>query len=258
MLNEVTARHKSDIVVTSEPNINLIKNYTNIKDKNLDTAIIMVNKNIGLKEHGSGNGYTWVELEENVIYSCYFSPNTTLEEFVKKLTELGDSIRTQTKPVTITGDFNSKAPAWGNKILDKRGEKMSEWLAEMDFTVINEGKIPTFVRGNSSSYLDLTIADSKQINTIAGWKVLEEEESFSDHRYVTFKIQQETNTVNDTNKQKKWDIRKLKKETFIKRIMEETKNTEINTVEELINKIYKASNDSMPKIKTGKRKPIYW
>ncbi|XP_072380607.1 uncharacterized protein [Diabrotica undecimpunctata] len=57
----------------------------------------------------------------------------------------------------------------------------------MGLTVLNDGKAPTFVRGNSESFLDITLVSTTFLNRVVSWTVLEEE-SFSLHKYVSFEI----------------------------------------------------------------------
>lgn len=56
----------------------------------------------------------------------------------------------------IMGDVNSKAPEWGSPIWDKMEEYWTECLKELNLVVINTGNAPTFVRNQSTSYVDVT------------------------------------------------------------------------------------------------------
>lgn len=61
----------------------------------------------------------------------------------------------------IAGDMNGKSPHWGSPISDARGECITDWFAGMDIVEINTGVIPTFQRGDSYSFIDITGATPK-------------------------------------------------------------------------------------------------
>ncbi|KAG5883489.1 hypothetical protein JTB14_013133 [Gonioctena quinquepunctata] len=57
-------------------------------------------------------------------------------------------------------------------------------LATLDWVVINREYIPTFFRGDSKSFIDLTLATNRTARLISTWTV-SEEESLSLHRVHT-------------------------------------------------------------------------
>lgn len=52
----------------------------------------------------------------------------------------------------------------------------------------NQGNHPTWQRGDSQSHIDITMVSASVIEKIANWRVLEEE-SFSDHFYIKYRIE---------------------------------------------------------------------
>lgn len=63
-----------------------------------------------ISDHGAGAGYAWARIGHVVVYSCYCSPNCTVQDFDVFLAGLEESIRhlpgTPTN-VIVAGDFNS-------------------------------------------------------------------------------------------------------------------------------------------------------
>ncbi|XP_033222788.1 uncharacterized protein LOC117176644 [Belonocnema kinseyi] len=179
---------RAGILVLSEPNKRSIEGRNDwVFDESVDTAIKVLDKSIAIKEQGKGTGFFYVATTSFTIYSCYASPNKKVEELEALLQQIGNCIRTRGEEAIVAGDFNAKSPQWGMKRTDGRGRIITEWLAQDDLIVKNKGENPTFVRKNYGSILDLTIATTQIGKKIHQWKV-SEEESLSDHNYVTFEI----------------------------------------------------------------------
>lgn len=58
------------------------------------------------------DGFVWVTVEGTRIYSCYWSPNSTLHEYEDFICRLEASIRSAHARVIVVGDFNAKHPCW--------------------------------------------------------------------------------------------------------------------------------------------------
>jgi len=96
------------------------------------------------------------DLKEVRIYSCYWSPNSTFQDFENFLYRLGCSVRGSNQPVIVGGDFNAKSGEWGSPIENAKGKALADLAASLGLAVCNQGHKPTFVRGASESYLDVT------------------------------------------------------------------------------------------------------
>lgn len=146
-------------------------------------------------------------------------------------------------------------------------------LAQAGLLVCNQGKKPTFERETASSIVDVTFAtDGLAAEIVNSWKV-EEQESLSDHKYVTYntgttkKIQ-----VSETRSEKTgWAIRKMNPEKFKAEMTREMQNrprewvndTKTSTPEEeaetLRARIADACDKSTPRRRgPGKNRPAYW
>ncbi len=86
-------------------------------------------------------------------------------------------------------DSNAWSTVWGSTRSNERESIILDLLIEYDLTVANAGSVPTFVRTNVESIIDLTIG-SNGLN-IDNWKV-EEADMHSDHRLITFRIDKKT------------------------------------------------------------------
>ena len=138
---------------------------------------------------GSGDGYSWIDLGQIILYCIYISPNIDPSTFRDRLTTLSNDLKTRPKPFVIIGDFNSRSRVWGSKTEDNKGEAVLDWAASHNMTIHNDGMRPTFSRGESESYLDLTMSSGDFASKITHWRVLDHLESMSDHNYITFDME---------------------------------------------------------------------
>lgn len=137
------------------------------------------------------------------IYSCYWSPNSTLQDYLDFLARLQESIKTAKTQVLVTGDFNAHHTDWGSKTCNKRGEALSDLISGLGLVVSNEGNTPTFRNQNGTSIIYITIATPTLATKIADWKVLDTI-SLSDHSYILYMI----STVLPGKIEKTWNSRK--------------------------------------------------
>ncbi|CAH2011849.1 unnamed protein product [Acanthoscelides obtectus] len=68
----------------------------------------------------------------------------------------------------------------------KRGYRCL-WLAAINMVVQSTAECPTFVRGASSSYIDVTCSTQGVAVLVQNWNVVEEE-TLSDHKFIYFEI----------------------------------------------------------------------
>lgn len=135
-------------------------------------------------------------------------PNRSIEEFKKFLEELGRSVkrRDNRKKIIVTGDFNSKNVVWRSRSNDRRG---IAWMATEGLAVLNDGEAPTCEHGGYPSHIDITLVNNVAAAFTAGWRVLDEEESGSDHHYIFFQVEQTRPQEGTQRKTRRWQARKL-------------------------------------------------
>ena len=246
----------TDIFLVSEPNKKIIGSQKYwLSDQEMDTAILIVNKEIAVTAFGSENGYNWINVKGITIINCYFSPNKDFAAFEKYIDEISREIRHAKGKIIICGDFNAKSKTWGCRTEDKRGKLLEFFMAANDLKMANIGNKPTFQRTNSESILDVTMVSSNIFHQIVNWRV-EEEETLSDHSYITYRVNTEeplpfhrppTTTM--------WNVRTLNKEVFEHAIQ---KLEEVSNVEQMINTLKDACQISMRKKNNKKKQPVYW
>ncbi|XP_074037206.1 uncharacterized protein [Leptinotarsa decemlineata] len=147
-----------DLVIMSEPNKKKVAEGGWLVDTKTDVLIKVINNKMKVRKTGVGPGYVWIELDSLVLYSCYIAPNIDMVSFQTYLNTLRSDMKKHVKQIVVGGDFNSKSYLWGSNVEDKRGQALSEWMAEDDLKVHNTGEEPTFVRGRAESHIDVTFS----------------------------------------------------------------------------------------------------
>lgn len=123
------------------------------------------------------------------FYSCYISPNRSIEDFDLFLQALSDSIHLHGKVSTvISEDFNAKHGAWGSRVEDSRGRILTDWISQHGLAILNEGVTPTFSRETGESVIDLTFCTGDLARLVSNWRVNENIKTLSDHRYISMVI----------------------------------------------------------------------
>lgn len=274
LLSQVAAEKKVDVLIISEqyrkPEIGAWYQDTTGK-----AAIAVPNNNIKIGEVSKPTAdFVWAEVENVRGYSCYFSPNRDYEDFMTQLDNLEESLRTATGGILVAGDFNSKSPEWGSRVLDNRGEALSDLVARMNLVVLNEGNAFTFRRGATGSVVDVTFATEGVAARTEGWQVLEDA-TLSDHQYLEYCVNasprgQQGNLVDQTLEAGGWVLQRLNRLLF-KEALEIAKvesNLQVLTeagdpdaiVNFAIGVMTNACDRAMPrrKIRARTRKSVYW
>lgn len=65
---------------------------------------------------------------------------------------------------------------------------MEDWADQLDLRLVNEGNIPTCVRTQRVSIVDLTWSSPGLISQINKWQVLKDYENYTDHEYITYEL----------------------------------------------------------------------
>ncbi|KMQ92618.1 reverse transcriptase [Lasius niger] len=135
-----------------------------------------------------GRHFVAIRCRDLYVVSCYVSPSLLMADFLEFLEELSGAIRALDGKIIICGDFNSKSSHWGSPITDIRGDEVERWAAANDLRILNVGNVPTCVRPQGSSIIDLTWVSPRVIELVDDWMVREDLETLSDHSYITFSV----------------------------------------------------------------------
>lgn len=184
-MHQVAAEENIDFVLASE--FNRVEGSNWYTDTLGKAAIVNVSKTRLDKEGLREAGFRWVEVHGLKLYTCYWSPNSTIQEYKDFLSKLERSIKSEASEVILTGDFNAKHVDWGCPSSDKRGEILMDMVNSAGLVICNKGEKSTFHKG---SILDLTIATPRTAQTMWKWEVLDIE-SLSDHFYILFETNSE-------------------------------------------------------------------
>lgn len=135
-----------------------------------------------------------VKYRNFILMSCYSSPNATQDRYEEMLDEIKSTIRRENRNIIVCGDFNAKSPMWSSKSENNRGRCLIDLANTLDLRLLNEGAAHTCVRPQGSSIIDTTWTTPDIQPKICDWRVEEEEISLSDHRYITFTVNEGNST----------------------------------------------------------------
>lgn len=174
-----------DFLIAAEPNRDLTKTGW-IRDKDANVAV-KIGHVIEIKNTKDGHSIVQINTSTMTVIGAYFSPNEKITALQKHLTDLTEMLKSSSTDTVVVGDFNAKSAAWGSSVEDNRGREVNAWASAHNLIVMNDGDIPTCVRTNGTSYVDITFATASMARNIKEWRI-KEDETLSDHRYISFKV----------------------------------------------------------------------
>lgn len=263
-----------DVVIVSEPNFIPTNWY---KDKDAKAAICLCKLEISSGLIIQEEGFVAVRINRIIVVSCYFNPNDNIGKYKQQLQKLSDLITlNKNEQILIVGDFNANLTLWGSNRNNTRGFALLDVMSVLDVRLINIGNIPTCVRSQGTSVVDLTWATTSLLPYINGWRVMDnvDDDSLSDHRYIRFDVCDADNRIltkhsNPKNKNKIWNMNKFNKDIFVV-LMEGIVwtnnnnrnnnrsyniNREVNRVTRIITK---ACDAAAPLVKKKNNRNVYW
>ncbi|CAH1384896.1 unnamed protein product, partial [Tenebrio molitor] len=252
------------IAVISEPNKKMVQNLPSVIEECCDVAVIVIDRNVQVHKCDSTKCFVCCHVEDIVIYGCYISPNIELSEFKIHIRDLMlDIRRAADRDVIVCGDFNAKSHLWGSPIEDERGAIIVEWLAAEDLVVMNEGGVPTFERGGSSSFIDITMANGVMSRRIQKWTVTAEE-NLSDHKNIEIDILKKKSEREEpqAGNGARWKYEPSRMPRLLSRLGQnyDKEKSGRTPVEAFMTALKNATSETLMKAHTGKhrRKPVYW
>ncbi|XP_078051447.1 uncharacterized protein LOC144477595, partial [Augochlora pura] len=157
-------------------------------DENGDAAIwvapSVLKSQVCIKSLNKEKGFVAIKLDNIVIYSCYISPNITIQNFEEILFNLEKEIdKTDTKKIIIAGDLNAKSVAWGSRLTDVRGYKVMELANRNDLILVRSEGEYTFERSGFTSLIDIILCGRDCFTSLTKSAILDVYTA-SDHRYI--------------------------------------------------------------------------
>ncbi len=126
-----------------------------------------------------------------VLASVYLDITTSV--IIPELHRLATFCKEKKFPLVLGLDSNAHSTMWGEESTNNRGEILELWMAEMNLSIVNRGRVPTFVllNGSRSTIIDITLVNSWALDLTTDWCVEVGESSLSDHRKITFQVRAE-------------------------------------------------------------------
>ncbi|XP_072398080.1 uncharacterized protein [Diabrotica undecimpunctata] len=174
-----------DLLVAAEPNPTLVRNWGWFVDDAGVVGVHICNRKLRVYGIDAHICYISVRMERLKLVCCYISPNIVVGEYENRLNAIMEEVRRLGKRCVVLGDFNIKSAKWGSPITDTRGQMLMKWIGALDLVVLNTDLEPTFVRGDSRSYIDVTLATQGTARCVKDWAVLAEYTG-TEHQFIGF------------------------------------------------------------------------
>lgn len=219
-----------------------------------------------------GQNFVAARFKDIYIVSCYVSPNAGACDLLAFLDELGDALQDfGRRRVIICGDFNCKSSAWGSSTTNRKGQILAEWMAEQNVILVNVGSVPTCVRPQGTSIVDLTWATQDLIGRIRDWHVLQGE-NMSDHNYIQFCLEESMPSLLSPPLGRRrgstiprWNAKRFDAEMFAAALEWSCENDTAddqtaNGLREWLDRVVRDAHDmAAPRAqKRGPRRQVYW
>ncbi|GBN07604.1 hypothetical protein AVEN_79178-1, partial [Araneus ventricosus] len=139
----------------------------------------------------SSNEIVAIKIQANsspfTIISSYSSPYSAIEHNLDGTHQLIHSL--QGEDFLLGADLNAHSQTWGYSNTDTRGEKVSDFISSINGHLLNtKDAPPTFIQRDSKGWPDLSIASSSVLAVNSDWQVLDNIESYSDHKIISITI----------------------------------------------------------------------
>ncbi|XP_063534976.1 uncharacterized protein LOC134744959 [Cydia strobilella] len=121
-----------------------------------------------------------------LIFSSAYLPYEAADPITGQLRDLAVYCSQANTDLIIGCDANAHHVIWGSSDVNRRGEKVLDFLVSSSLQLLNKGNEPTFVNARRGEVIDITLASNNASSKISSWHV-SGEISLSDHRYICFR-----------------------------------------------------------------------
>ncbi|GBN17961.1 Putative protein in type-1 retrotransposable element R1DM [Araneus ventricosus] len=198
--------------------------------------------------------------EDWIFATLYCPPSHNISDDLDNLTPL--IIQNPNFKTILLGDFNAKSPLWGPSDRNKRGEILTHFADQFDFTIVNDSNsLPTFIGPMGNSWIDLLLIRNLEINHISGWKI-DDRITFSDHQIMDFFLCCTTTKTN--SKTLNWSLDKLNFLDFkvhLNEFLDKCKKYDIDfedSIDLIQNQLIKVCSMSRKKARNKERRDAVW
>jgi len=134
---------------------------------------------------------------EYIAFSIYLDIDNEISTDLNKLENI---LRfAKGRGLLVAMDSNASSKTWHDVLTNRRGRLLEEFLICNRLHIVNEdSELTTFQSNRGNSNINLTKVDSTIVNIINKWQC-NEQERFSDHRYITFCIANHKDVTNEYN-----------------------------------------------------------
>lgn len=212
LLCQTAAEEGANLLIISEQNWNPVNDDTWVCSDDRSCAVsLTTNSNIAIEASGSGRGFAWIQSRGVRVYSCYTSRNDSEDNFNTFLSDVETSVRSVEPHIQLIvgGDFNAWSQEWGSARNDARGDQLADLAASLNLLVGNVGTTATYRRVNAQSIIDVTFYRIRAPFALRDWRVLEEVESGSDHRYLRYRLDKALEIEGFPERPRGWSYRRL-------------------------------------------------
>ncbi|XP_073948990.1 uncharacterized protein [Choristoneura fumiferana] len=197
-----------------------------------------------------------------LIFSSAYLPYEATDPITPLLRSLVENSSKANTGLIIGCDANAHHVIWGSSDVNKRGEKLLDFLVSSSLQIMNKGNDPTFVNAKRGEVIDVTLATNNICRNITKWHV-SNETTLSDHRYICFRyrINEPIKTVLKRNP-RNTDWLSFKKDLKVELGDPKGKLNSIIDIEFEADNIVRAINNAWtnncPEKKTGAKKVPWW
>ncbi len=109
--------------------------------------------------------------EAEFIITSVYMDGTDADVYPKLLLKLVNYARRRNLELIIGTDCNAHSTLWAPPISNARGERLEEFLIDMNLVLANVGNIPTYENAVAATIIDLTVSTAGIADRILSWKV---------------------------------------------------------------------------------------
>lgn len=123
-----------------------------------------------------------------LIVNIYLSPSSPIIEKLNYIRVI--LAKYSTFPVLLSGDFNCRCSAFGDRVTNTRGRQLQNFVDTNYLTLLNHNSRPTFNSSCGTSVIDLAFLNPMATKMVAlqSWSLSSNYETTSDHNLISYTL----------------------------------------------------------------------